>query len=103
MEAGGHRSDLPFEAELNRLAFRAYWSGKKIYGDPKAEAILDHPSEASPCSKRETFRRSFRECHYGPSRVSAKPAMQGHFKTGHSRPGTLDVVPIGDLSCKSHF
>src|SRR5437588_7970464 len=37
------------------------------------------------------------------SRVSAKPAMQGHFKTGHSRPGTLDVVPIGDLSCKSHF
>jgi len=39
----------------------------------------------------------------GASRVSAKPAMQGHFKTGHSRPGTLDVVPIGDLFCKSHF
>jgi hypothetical protein len=39
----------------------------------------------------------------GASRVSAKPAMQGHFKTGHSRPGTLDVVPIADLFCKSHF
>ena len=37
------------------------------------------------------------------SRVSAKPAMRGHFKTGHSRPGTLDVVPIAALSCKSHF
>jgi len=37
------------------------------------------------------------------SRVSAKPAMQGHFKTGHSRLGTLDVVPIAALSCKSHF
>jgi murein L,D-transpeptidase YafK len=38
-----------------------------------------------------------------PSRVNAKPAMQGHFKTGHSRPGTLDVVPIAALFCKSHF
>jgi len=37
------------------------------------------------------------------SRVSAKPAMRGHFKTGHSRPGTLDVVPVVSLSCKSHF
>jgi hypothetical protein len=37
------------------------------------------------------------------SRVSAKPAMRGHFKTGHSRPGTLDVVPIAALFCKSHF
>ena len=37
------------------------------------------------------------------SGVSAKPAMRGHFKTGHSRPGTLDVVPVVALSCKSHF
>ena len=39
----------------------------------------------------------------GSSRVSAKPAMRGHFKTGHSRPGTLNVVPIAALCCKSHF
>lgn len=26
------------------MATRAYWSGKKIYFDPKAEAILDHPA-----------------------------------------------------------
>jgi hypothetical protein len=25
------------------MAARAYWSGKKIYWDPKAEAILDNP------------------------------------------------------------
>ena len=49
------------------------------------------------------FNISLGELFFFPSRVSAKPAMQGHFKTGHSRPGTLDVVPIGDLSCKSHF
>ena len=28
------------------MAARAYWSGKKIYWDPKAEAILDHAPEA---------------------------------------------------------
>src|SRR6266853_891596 len=28
------------------MAARAYWSGKKIYWDPKAEAILDHPPGA---------------------------------------------------------
>jgi len=28
------------------MAARAYWSGKKIHWDPKAEAILDHPPEA---------------------------------------------------------
>jgi len=28
------------------MAARAYWSGKKIYWDPKAEAILDHIPEA---------------------------------------------------------
>jgi predicted dehydrogenase len=26
------------------MATRAYWSGRKIYFDPKAEAILDHPA-----------------------------------------------------------
>jgi predicted dehydrogenase len=26
------------------MATRSYWSGKRIYWDPKAEAILDHPS-----------------------------------------------------------
>jgi hypothetical protein len=30
-------------------------------------------------------------------------SLKGQCKTGHSRPGTLDVVPIGDFSCKSHF
>src|SRR3974390_391455 len=40
---------------------------------------------------------------FSASRVSAKPAMRGHFKTGHSRPGTLNVVPIAALCCKSHF
>jgi hypothetical protein len=28
------------------MAARAYWSGKKIYWDPKAEAILDHAPAA---------------------------------------------------------
>jgi hypothetical protein len=37
------------------------------------------------------------------SGVGAKPAMWGHFKTGHSRPGTLDFVPSGAVSCKSLF
>lgn len=44
-----------------------------------------------------------KKTYQGTSRVSAKPAMRGHFKTGHSRPGTLDVVPIAALFCKSHF
>jgi len=30
----------------------------------------------------------------GTSRVRAKPAIRGHFKTGHGRSGTLDVVPV---------
>ena len=37
------------------------------------------------------------------SRVSAKPAIRGHFKTVHSRSGTLDVVPVAAFSGKSHF
>src|SRR5260370_6500441 len=28
------------------MAARAYWTGKKIYWDPKAEAILDHAPAA---------------------------------------------------------
>jgi len=28
------------------MAARAYWSGKKIYWDPKTETILDHPPGA---------------------------------------------------------
>jgi len=27
------------------MAARAYWSGEKMYWDPKAEAILDHAPE----------------------------------------------------------
>jgi len=38
------------------------------------------------------------------SMVTSKPAMCGHFKTGHRQaPRTLDVVPVGRFSCKSHF
>jgi predicted dehydrogenase len=29
------------------MATRAYWTGKKIYWDPRTEAILDHPPEQS--------------------------------------------------------
>jgi hypothetical protein len=28
------------------MATRAYWTGKKIYWDPKAEAIFDHAPAA---------------------------------------------------------
>lgn len=38
-----------------------------------------------------------------PSMVTSKPAMRDHFKTGHGRPGTLDVVPVARFSGKSHF
>src|SRR2546427_9363478 len=33
------------------MAARAYWSGKKIYWDPKAEVILDHAPGHSPAAQ----------------------------------------------------
>ena len=36
------------------MAAQAYWSGRKLYWDPRAEAILDHPSRSPACDQATT-------------------------------------------------
>ena len=72
------------------MATRAYWTGKRIYWDPKAEAILDEPqNSAAPGNDRYIIRLVKMSMLYSAGQNASDWQMSGIFSAISGQPFTV--------------